>query len=71
MEKDQDVISWCPSYDEWAFANEAFEILLKGQNHKHGKKQNFKQNESADEDFIPQANEHEIVDKFLEKNKEV
>ena len=70
--KDKDVIRWCPSNEEWAFANEAFEILLKGQNRKHGKKQNFEQNESVDEeDFIPQANEHEIVDKFIEKNTKV
>ena len=70
--KDNDVISWRPSYNEWAFANEAFEILWKGQNQKHEKKQNFEQKESVDnEDFIPQADEHEIVDKFLEKNKKI
>ncbi|MCK5459393.1 MAG: hypothetical protein KAI20_05840 [Thermoplasmatales archaeon] len=70
--KDKDVISWRPSYEEWAFANEAFEILLNGQNNKHGKKQNFEQNESVDkEEFIAQDNEHEIVDKYLEKNKKI
>ena len=70
--KDKDVISWCPSYEEWAFANEAFEILLNGQNNKNEKKQNFEQNESTDKkDYVTEANEHEIVDKFLEKNKEI
>ena len=70
--KDKDVIRWCPSNEEWAFANEAFEILLIGQNYKHGKKQNFEKNESVDEeDFIPQTSEHEIVDKFIEKNKKI
>ena len=70
--KDKDVVSWRPSSDEWAFANEAFEILLNGQNQKNGKKQNFEQNESFDnEDYTPQANEHEIVDKFLDKSNKV
>ena len=70
--KDKDVISWRPSYEEWAFANEAFEMLFKGQNHKQGEKQNFEQNESVDkEDFTAQADEHGIVDKFLEKNKKI
>lgn len=36
--KDKDVISWCPSFEEWTFANEAFDILSKGQSYKYGKK---------------------------------
>jgi hypothetical protein len=68
--KDKDVICWCPSIEEWAFANEAFDILAKGQSYKHGKTPKLEQNEAADkEDFISQPNEQEIVDKFLEKNK--
>jgi len=65
---DKEWSSWSPSIEEWNYANEAFEILSKGQNHKHTKKSNTEQNE-VEEDFIPQTNEHVIVDKFLEKNK--
>jgi hypothetical protein len=70
--KDKDVISWCPSIEEWNFANEAFQILSKGQNYKHGKTSNLEKKETDhEEDFILQADEHEIVDKYLEKNKKV
>ena len=67
--KDKDVICWCPSIEEWTFANEVFDILAKGQSYKHGKIPISEQNEDDEKDFIPQTNEHEIVDKYLEKNK--
>jgi len=67
--KDKDVICWRPSIEEWNYANEVFDILAKGQSYKHGKTQKLEQNEDDENDFIPQTNEHEIVDKFLEKNK--
>jgi len=69
--KDKDVISWCPSIEEWNFANEAFQILLKGQNYKHGKTSNLEEETDNEKDFILQADEHEIVEKYLEKNKKV
>ena len=67
--KDKDVICWRPSIEEWNYANEVFDILAKGQSYKHGKTSKLEQNEDDENDFIPQTNEHEIVDKFLEKNK--
>ena len=70
--KDKDAISWCPSIDEWNFANEAFQILMKGQGRKYEKASNLENKEDDyEKDFVLQANEHEIVDKFLEKNKKV
>ena len=68
--KDKDVHNWSPSYEEWAFANEAFEIVAKGQGYTYEKNTHYEQKEVDDEDdFVPQANEQEIVDKFLEKTK--
>ena len=67
--KDKDVICWRPSIEEWNYANEVFDILAKGQSYKHGKTPKLEQNEDDENDFIPQTNEHEIVDKYLEKNK--
>jgi len=67
--KDKDVISWNPSIEEWAFVNEVFEIFLKDQGHKYGKKLILGRNEAEEEDFIPPTSENEIVDKFVEKNK--
>ena len=63
--KEKDVISWNPSVEEWAFVNEVFEIISKGQGYKYGKKQILERNEAEEEDVIPPTNEH----KFLEKNK--
>jgi len=67
--KGKDVICWCPSFEEWAFVNEVFDILAQGQSYKHGKTQKLEQNEDDKNDFIPQTNEQEIVDKIIEKNK--
>ena len=69
--KDKDITIWRPTVEEWSYANEAFDMLLKGQSYKHGKKSGFEQTENDDQGFIPQTNEHEIVDKFLEKNEKV
>ncbi len=67
--KEKDVISWDPSVEEWAFVNEVFEIISKGQGYKYGKKSILGRNEAEKEDVIPPTKEHEIVDEFLEKNK--
>lgn len=79
--KEKDVISWNPSIEEWAFVNEIFEIISKGQGYKYGKKPILeenkaeeenkagKENKAEEENFIPPTNENEIVDKFLEKNE--
>ena len=68
--KDKDVYNWSPSYEEWAFANEAFEIVAKGHGYTYEKNTHYEKKEIDDEDdFVPQANEHEIVNKFLEKTK--
>ena len=67
--KEKDVISWDPSFEEWAFVNEVFEIISKGQGYKYGKKPILGRNEAEEEDVIPPTNEHEIVDEFLEENK--
>ena len=68
--KDKDVYNWSPSYEEWAFANEAFEIVAKGHGYTYEKNTRHEKKEVDDEDdFVPQANEHEIVNKFLEKTK--
>ena len=67
---DKEWSNWSPSIEEWSYANEAFEILSKGQNQKQIKKSITEQSEvELEEDFISQTNEHKIVDKFLEKNK--
>jgi len=64
--KEKDVVSWNPSVEEWAFVNEVFEIISKGQGNKYGKKQIFERNEAEEEDVIPPTKEHEKVDEFLE-----
>ena len=68
--KDKDVYTWSPSHEELEFANEAFELLAKGQNYTYEKNTHYENREIDDEDeFIPQANEHEVENKFLEKTK--
>ena len=64
--KEKDVISWNPSVEEWAFVNEIFEIISRGQGYKYGKKQILERNEAEEEDVIPPTKEHEKVDEFLE-----
>ena len=64
--KEKDVASWDPSFEEWAFVNEVFEILSKGQGYKYSKKQIFERNEAEEEDVIPPTKEHEKVDEFSE-----
>lgn len=70
--KDKDVYNWCPSYEEWVFANEAFEVLAKGHGYTYEKNTQYEQKEIDDEeDFVHQADEQDIVNKFLEKNKKM
>jgi len=64
--KEKDVTSWNPSVEEWAFVNEVFEIISKGQGYKYGKKQIFERNEAEEEDVIPPTSENEIVDESSE-----
>ena len=64
--KEKDVISWDPSFEEWAFVNEVFDLLAKGQSYKYGKKQILERNEAEEEDVIPPTSENEIVDESSE-----
>ena len=69
--KDKDTTTWRPTVEEWSYANEAFDILLKGQSYKHGDQPKLEQTENPDQEFVHHTNEDEIVDKFLEKNKKI
>jgi hypothetical protein len=70
--KDKDVYNWCPSHEEWSFVNEAFEVLAKGHDYTYKKNAHYEQKEIDDEeDFVPKADEQDIVNKFLEKNKKM
>jgi len=64
--KEKDFTTWNPTTEEWAFANEAFALINRGQDTTATKKPTLEQTDE-DEDFVPTANEHEIVDKYLEK----
>ena len=66
FKKEKDVTTWDPSVEEWAFVNEVFEIISKGQGNIYDKELNLGKNEAEKEDVIPPTNEKEIVDKFLE-----
>ena len=64
--KEKDTLWWQPTFEEWSYATEAFNILAKGQDFPEGNRPQFESGPGKDYNT---ANEHEIVDKYLEKNK--
>lgn len=85
--KDKDVYSWCPTTEEWAFFNEAFELIQKAQHSQFSETKTDTRtdtrNNSSDaidnkprysdkvDEYVVKADEQEIVNKFLEKSKKV
>jgi hypothetical protein len=85
--KDKETYSWCPTEEEWALFNEAFELIQKAHlSHFSETKKERRDNTSNNpmensenkprysdkvDEYVVKADEHEIVNKFLEKSKKV
>jgi len=76
--KDKDITYWRPSYEEWEFAREAFDLIWKGyETQTQNKKTNYESKDNFNDNFgsKPPLTERkfeedsEVVDKILEKNK--
>ncbi|MFO7677292.1 MAG: hypothetical protein R6V50_02780 [Thermoplasmatota archaeon] len=72
FKKEKDIYSWCPTDEEWAFANEAFELLSKVQPLSDTERKANKQKDvDKVEEYTDKSDEHDLVNRFLEKTKKV
>ncbi len=63
--QDKNTLSWCPTLEEWEYANEAYEIMSRGQqNYNTSTTKNPDTNSEPTED-----KEHGFVDRFMEKKQ--
>lgn len=80
--KDKEMYSWCPTLEEWAFFNEAFELIQKVQNSPCSQTKTDTRTNTVDttdkprysdrvDEYVVKSDEQEIVNKYLEKSKKM